>query len=463
MDSLQPFREHLGADAILTKPDDLAHFGRDWCKEFEAKPTGILLPSSTEQAQRIVSIANQHRIALVPSGGRTGLSGAATATAGEVVVAFDRMNKILELNHDDRTIRCEAGTITEKVQQVAVENGFFFPVDFPTAGSSQIGGNIATDVGGIHVVRFGKIKDWVLGMKVITGEGKLLDLNGPLYKNRSGYDLHSLFIGSEGTLGLIVEATLKLAVKPPPTTRFFCAIRSTDRILTIFQRVLKAMGMPTTFEYFSEAGMTAVTAHTTLRTPFKERYQHYLVIEVDRPTSEDQTSVTDLLEALFEQELIADAVVAENQRQFEDLMALRERIGEVLATHYLTHKNDISVPISSIPAFIAELEETTRLQYPDLPVVIFGHIGDGNLHINISKPENLSREAFLDLCKQADPLLFDLVRKHRGSISAEHGVGLLKRDYLHFSRTAEEIEYMRKIKAIFDPNGIMNPGKIFTL
>lgn len=455
------FAKFLPEEAIVSDQAEIIRLGRDWITDFEPSPGLVLLPGSVEQVVQIVQICFQEGIAVVPSGGRTGLSGGATATDGEVVLSLSRMNRILEMNPIDRTITCQAGTVTQQLQDAALQAGFYFPVDFASKGSSQIGGNIATNAGGIRVIRYGNMRESILGLKVVTGTGELLELNGSLFKNQTGYDFRHLIIGSEGTLAIIVEATLKLVSPPGELIRLLCGFDTTEKILPLFERVRRAFRNVSAFEYFSPLALTEVMAHHQLRHPLGENAAAYAVIEFENGSDALREEIEQQFGSYLEDEIISDVIISQNSKQADDILKYRELISETLSSCYTLHKNDISVPVASIPAFVKELEEETAQSYPGYKVVIFGHIGDGNLHVNVLKPAELDRAEFFSFCKSADQILFSLVRRYKGSISAEHGVGLLKRDFLEMTRPPVEIELMRQVKKAFDPKGILNPGKIF--
>jgi len=453
----------LPAERILTSDADKAHYGRDWLPDFSPTPSHILLPKSTDEVQKIVLYCNEHRIPLVPSGGRTGLSGGATASRNEVVLSLEKMNRVLEVNPIDRTIRVEAGVVTQKVQDAAKDVGLYFPIEFTTKGSSQIGGNVATNAGGIRVIKYGNTRDWVLGMTVVLGDGQKLSLNGSLFKNQTGYDIKSLLIGSEGTLGIITELTLKLTSYPGERVRLVVAIESVTQVLPLLHKVREQFPNLSAFEYFTEAGLKKVLLHHKLPRPFTTPYPAYVLIEIERRKADLHDELEDGFAALIEESLILDAIIGSSEKQHEELLSIREKISETLSMHYSPHKNDVSVPVPTIPAFVVDLEKVLKAEYADFERVIFGHIGDGNLHVNILKPADLSKAEFLSRCHEVDNLIFKVVAKYNGSISAEHGVGLLKKEFLHYSRTPEEIALMKAIKRVFDPLSILNPGKIFDL
>lgn len=451
------FRPLLG-DRCLVDADSLARFGTDWTRVWEPAPSAVLLPESTEEVQAIVRLANAHRIALVPSGGRTGLSAAAVAADGEVVVAFDRMNRILGFDPYDRAVRVQPGVVTQQLQEFAAEQGLFYPVDFASAGSSQIGGNIGTNAGGIKVIRYGMTREWIAGLKVVTGAGEVLDLNRGLMKNATGYDFRHLFIGSEGTLGFVVEATVRLARPPRNLTVLVLGapgFREVMKVLHAFQQKLDL----TAFEFFSDRAMRHVLAHGVPR-PFATEAPFYCLLEFEGASEGIVETAMGLFEEAVEQGWVLDGVMSQSMQQAEQLWQLRERISESISVH-TPYKNDISVTVSRVPDFVEEVDAVVQQHYPDFEIVWFGHIGDGNMHLNILKPADLPKEQFFERCNNVSRWVFEIVRRYDGSISAEHGVGRTKKPYLEYSRSAEEIALMKAVKKVFDPNGIMNPGKIF--
>jgi FAD/FMN-containing dehydrogenase len=456
IDALKPLLE---PGKLLTDADSLNTYGKDWTKHFAPAPLAIAFPKSIEQVQAIVRWANQHRVALVPSGGRTGLSAGAVAANGEVVVAFDYMNRIVEFNEYDRTARCQAGVVTKQLQQFAEEQGLYYPVDFASSGSSQIGGNIGTNAGGIKVIRYGMTRNWVAGMKVVTGKGEVLELNKDLIKNATGYDLRQLFIGAEGTLGFVVEATMRLDRAPKNLTAMVLGAPDLDSIMPVLHAFQGKLDL-TAFEFFSDKALAKILERGDVPAPFGTECPFYALLEFEASTEEVANEALATFEHCVEQGWVLDGVMSQSQQQLENLWKLREYISETIS-HWTPYKNDISVTVSKVPAFLHDIDAIVAANYPDFEVVWFGHIGDGNLHLNILKPENLSREEFFAKCASVNQWVFETVQKYNGSISAEHGVGMTKRDYLGYSRSAEEIACMQAIKAVFDPNGIMNPGKIF--
>ncbi len=454
--------EHLvaivGADKVRTDADSLNTFGKDWTKVWPPKPSAIVFPKTTEQVRDLVLLANEHKIALVPSGGRTGLSAGAMATNGEVVVAFDQMNQIQDFNQMDRTVKCGAGVITQQLQEYAEQQDLFYPVDFASSGSSQIGGNISTNAGGIKVIRWGMTRDWVAGLTVVTGKGDILRLNKDLLKNNTGYDLRQLFIGGEGTLGFITEATMRLTRPPKNLTVLVLAIPELDDVMKVLNQFQNAMSL-TAFEFFSDKAMRKVLAHNDLPEPFEGSADFYALIEFEAIAESDLDLAMSEFERCMEEGWVVDGVISQSETQAANLWHLREGISETIS-QWTPYKNDISVVTSKVAPFLRDIDAVVTREYPDFEIIWFGHIGDGNLHLNILKPDNLAKEEFFERCNKVSTWVMEIVEKYDGSISAEHGVGLTKKAYLKYSRSAEEMTYMKAIKQVFDPNNIVNPGKL---
>ncbi len=449
----------VGEDKLRTDEETLFSHGRDWTKINEPAPLAVVFPRTTAEVQAVVKLANQLKFAIVPSGGRTGLSGGAVAANGEIVVSFDYMNRISDYSPIDRTVVCQAGVITEALQDFADEQGLYYPVDFASAGSSQIGGNISTNAGGIKVLRWGMTRDWVAGLKVVTGAGEILDLNRGLLKNNAGYDLRQLFVGAEGTLGLIVEATMQLTRQPTNLTAFVLGVENFDGIMTLFNRFQSEMDL-TAFEFFSEQALQKVVVHSGLQRPFESSCPYYALLEFECLNDEVAEQAMGLFETCVEEGWVLDGVMSQSIEQLKNLWRLREDISETIS-QWTPYKNDISTIISRVPDFLAAVESLVNAEYPDFEIIWFGHIGDGNLHLNILKPDNLEKEDFFEKCGKVSVGVFEIVQRFEGSVSAEHGVGLLKKKFLGYSRSEEEVALMKQIKQVFDPNGVMNPGKVF--
>jgi len=448
----------LPADLLTTDPADLAEYGRDWTRVHTPAPSAVALPRTTDEVSRLMRLCSAHGVAVVPSGGRTGLAGGAVAARGELVVSLSRMRGMDAVDSLGATVRVQAGAVTEEVHRHAAASGLTWPVDFASKGSSQVGGNIATNAGGVRVIRYGLTRQWVLGLQVVLASGEVLELGGALEKNNTGTDLRQLFIGSEGTLGIVTEATLKLAPLPGPADVMLFAVEDLAAILRLFAKTRRSGLVVNAFEFFTDKCLARVQRHRKLAAPFETASSHSVLIEVERGRAEETEA---FVAALFEEGLVLDGVQAQSPAQAAELWALREAISESLAATGRPHKNDIALPIAELEPFCAAFEAVFAERYPGWEICLFGHIGDGNLHINVMKPDELDVTTFLERTKAADHDLFALVRAHRGSISAEHGIGLLKKPYLAYSRSPGELALLRTLKAALDPQGLLNPGKVF--
>lgn len=450
-------RAALGDDAVSIDPDDLRTYGRDWTKVVEPRPSMIVFPRSTAQVSEAVRIIAAAGAAIVPSGGRTGLAAGAVAANGEVVLSLSRMRKIGAVDVRAQTVDVEAGAITEAVHQHAEPHGLTWPVDFASKGSSTVGGNIATNAGGVKVIRYGLTRQWVLGLVVVTASGEILRLNGALEKNNTGADLRQLFIGSEGTLGIVTEATLKLTRVPGHLDVMLFAVSDLAGVLSLFSRARKGPFVLSAFEFFTDRCFARLRRHRNVSMPLSAPASHYVLIEVETQAPE---ALEDWLGELLESGAVLDGTLAENASRARGLWELREGISESLSATGLPHKNDIALPIAELEGFCASLDALFAERWPGFEICNFGHIGDGNLHVNVMKPVEMSVTEFLAHAQEGDRAMFALVRAHGGSISAEHGVGLLKKPYLAFSRTPPELAVLRALKTALDPNGVLNPGKI---
>jgi FAD/FMN-containing dehydrogenase len=454
--------KNFAADFLSRDPAILESHGKDWTKVYAPKPSAVAFPRTTDEVSRLMKLCSQHHVAVVPSGGRTGLSGGAVAANGEIVLSLERMNRMGPVDALSQTVRVQAGSITEAVHQHCAPHGLTWPVDFASKGSSQVGGNIATNAGGVKVIHYGMTRNWVLGLQVVLMGGRVLELNGALEKNNTGLDLRHLFIGTEGTLGVITEATLKLARLQGEADVFFFAVKD---MAAVFQLFLEARRAPFTlmaYETLTHNCLEKVVSHLKLRPPFETQAGAYVLLEAERPRSADARDVMDSwLAGLFEKGLVLDGTLAQNPREARDLWMIREGIAESIMAGTFVHKNDIALPIGTLERFIGEMYALFESRHSDFEIYLFGHIGDGNLHVNTLKPEGLSKEEFTTRCKQADVALFELVQSHGGSVSAEHGIGLLKKDALKYSKSADELAILRGVKAMLDPQGLLNPGKIF--
>jgi FAD/FMN-containing dehydrogenase len=458
---IQELNKVLTPEQVAVDRASLETYGQDWTRFTTPAPTAIVFPRKTTDVVAIVECARRCQFALVPSGGRTGLSGGACAANGEVVVSMDKMNAISPVNLTDRTVTVGAGAITQNVQQAARDADLFYPVDFASSGSSQIGGNIATNAGGINVIRYGMTREWVAGLTVVTGKAEVLELNKGLMKNNTGLDFRHLFIGSEGILGFITEATLRLTAPPKDPTVLVLGLSDMSAIMAVLDRIQSTTPL-LAYEFFSELAVSKVVDHAGVARPFETRTPFYALVEFERDNDMTDAHVFEAVEQCMEEGWVVDAVMSQSVAQARALWRLREDISETISK-WTPYKNDISSTVSKVPELLATVDDVVHENYPDWEVVWYGHIGDGNLHLNILKPENLQIEEFKARCNDVSVAIFDAIKTLGGSVSAEHGVGTLKAPYLGYSKSDSEIDAMRAIKAIFDPDGILNPGKVFSI
>lgn len=446
---------------IKTDSDSLNNWGKDWTKYFSPAPSAIIFPKTTEQVAHIVRLANTHSICLVPSGGRTGLSAGAVASNGEVVVSFDKMNAIGTFYEADQMVEVEAGVITKALQEFANAKNLYYAVDFASSGSSQIGGNISTNAGGIKVIRYGMTRNQILGLTVVTGKGDILKLNEGMLKNATGYDFRHLFIGAEGTLGFVTKALIKLEKQPVNLTAMVLGVPDFGSVVKLLDKFGKALNL-TAFEFFDSVALDKVLSAGHAKEPFDTRTPFYVLLEFEATSDDVLDTAMDMFDRCAEHGLIEDGVMSQSVGQLHELWRLRESISETISV-FTPYKNDVSVLIVHLGDFIDDIEQIVKDNYPDFEICWFGHIGDGNLHLNILKPDTLSKDDFFAKCQMVNKYVFDTVKKYKGSISAEHGVGMTKKPYLDYTRSPIEIEYMKAVKAVFDPNGIMNRGKVFDI
>ena len=459
---LSALRKLVGDQHVVTDPSELQVLGCDWTKIFTVDPLAAVFPATTGEVSAVLQFCHKNHICVVPSGGRTGLAGGAVAGNQEIVLSLKRMAKIEPADCVGLTIQCEAGATTQAVQEAALAAGLFFALDLAAKGSSHIGGNIATNAGGLKLIRYGGMREQVMGLEVVLPDGTILDMNYRLRKNNTGYDLKQLFIGSEGTLGVVTRATLRLMPKPRNVQVACLGVKSFTDILGILTRCNQEGVAITAFEFFTDIAHGIVLKHAQgARTPFQERMPFYVILEVEEGPGQVSGVMESLLEKIFAEGICVDAVIAQNSAQFKELWSLRENITESLSAHGHVRKNDISLPIDQLDSFIAELQAEIARSPKDIEIVLFGHIGDGNLHINYVGPNSGDKNAFQLKSRQVEERIFALLPKYKGSVSAEHGIGLLKKKDLKFSRSEVEIKFMRALKNMVDPDGIMNPGKIF--
>lgn len=453
-------RATLGEGAVTRDPEDLATYGRDWTKVVPPAPSLVVFPRSTDQVREVVLACAEAGAAIVPSGGRTGLAAGAVAANGEVVLSLAKMRAMGPVDPRALTLHVEAGAITEAVHQHCEPHGLTWPVDFASKGSSTVGGNIATNAGGVKVIRYGLTRQWVLGLVVVTASGEVLRLNGALEKNNTGADLRQLFIGSEGTLGIVTEATLKLTRLPGHLDVMLFAVPDLAGVLALFDAARRGPFVLSAFEMFTDRCFARLARHRKVVMPIAAHAKtgtHYVLVEVEASARD---TIEGWLADLLDGALVMDGTLAENASQARALWELREGISESLSATGLPHKNDIALPIAALGEFCAALDALFAKEWPGFEICLFGHVGDGNLHVNVMKPDAMPVPEFLEHAKAGDRAMFELVRAHGGSISAEHGIGLLKKPYLSYTRGPAELALLRALKTTLDPKRLLNPGKI---
>ena len=440
---------------IKKDKDDLLKWGKDWT-DLIPNPSLIVFPECEEQIIQLINLAIDEKLKIVPSGGRTGLSGGAVAMNREIILSLDKMNKILDFDSQNRILKCESGVITKEIQEFALKNGLFYPVDFASSGSSQIGGNVATNAGGIRVIRYGSTRDWISDIKIVNGVGEIMSFNNGLVKNASGYDLRHLMIGSEGTLGVITEVSVKFTNKPLEQNVMLLGLSDSSKLTQCLELFSDKL-LLSAFEFFSLSCLRKVRSMRNVVEPFKEDYNYYALLEFDTNLiNQAENAFLDGLKA----GILSNGIISNSEAQVNQLWSLRENITESISA-FNPVKNDISLRIGHIPIFLKDLKTYAKKFEEKIELCLFGHIGDGNIHINILKASHLEYEEFLDITQEISEFSYKKIYEFGGSISAEHGVGLLKKDYLKYTRSEEEIRLMKGIKNIFDPHGIFNPGKIF--
>ena len=462
---LAALREAVGPQQVLTE-GDLSAYELDWRKRARGKALAVVRPGSTDEVAAVVRLCHEHHIAIVTQGGNTGLVGASTPddSGRQVVLNLSRMNRIRAIDPANLTMTVEAGCILQSVQEAAAAQGLLYPLSLAAEGSCTIGGNLATNAGGTQVLRFGSARDLCLGLEVVTATGERWDGLSGLRKDNTGYDLRHLFIGSEGTLGVITAATLKLYPQPAAVMTAWAAVPTLEAAVSLLQRAQAHLGAGLTgFEVMSDFALSLVRKHfPDLPQPLPPAPWTVLLEQSD---TEGEAHARGLFESLLEQALeageISDAAVAESVAQSRGMWHLRESIPLAQAEEGLNVKHDISVPVSRIPAFVAATDAALRKAWPGVRLVNFGHLGDGNLHYNVQAPEGQPMGGFLlEHEKAINTLVYEAVSAHGGSISAEHGIGSLKREALTRFKSPVALGLMSQIKQALDPHGMFNPGRL---
>ena len=454
------------AGRLITEVTEKAPFLVDWRKVWRGEALAVVQPDSTADVARVVAWCNANRISISPQGGNTGLAGGTPplASGRNIVISTARLNRVRHIDPINNTVTVEAGVVLQALQDAAAAARRLFPLSLAAEGSCTIGGNLSTNAGGVAVLCYGNTRDLCLGLEVVTAQGEVWDGLKGLRKNNTGYDLRDLYIGSEGTLGIITAAVMKLYPLPAAKVAAFVGLETAEQAVVLLQLAQARLGATlTAFELLSEQSLALMLKHfPAARAPFERPYRWNVLIELSSVAgdSEGQAELEAMLQRAFEDGLAQDAVVATSIAQSQSLWALREHMSEAQSIEGASIKHDISIPISTMAAFIAAGEAAILAIEPRARLMTFGHVGDGNLHFNVSAPEGSDAKAFMALQPAINRAVHDLVNSYDGSISAEHGLGLLRRDEAMRYRPAVETRLMQIIKQALDPLGLMNPGKV---
>jgi FAD/FMN-containing dehydrogenase len=455
----------IGKANAITDPIEMQPYLKEWRDRWVGKAVAVLKPGNVREVAQILAIADETRTAIVAQGGNTGLVGGQIPfdTGHEIVLSLTRLNRIREIDAVDNTILVEAGATLKSVQDAAAAVERLFPLSLGSEGSCTIGGNLATNAGGIGVVAYGNARALTLGLEVVLASGQIWNGLRRLRKDNTGYDLKDIFIGSEGTLGVMTAAVLTLYPQPRDRATALVAVNDVQAALDLYNLAGGiGGGRVTAMELLPLTGIEFVVKHSPLRTPLSERAPWYALIEVAGfgPPGLLRLALEQMLSEAFDRQMLSDAVVAQSHAQARELWTIREMLPIVQKAEGGSIKHDVSVPLSKLSQFLIEATAAVERLIPGARPVPFGHIGDGNIHFNITQPKGADREAFLARWDDVSEAVFEVVLRLGGSISAEHGIGRLKRDLMPVIKSPVELEMMRGLKRLFDPNGILNPGKL---
>ncbi len=460
---LKQFIDIVGQKYAVTDRDAQEPYLVEMRDLFHGITPVILRPGSVAEVSAILKLANEHKIAVVPQGGNTGLVGGQVPHRGEIVISLTRLNKIREIDPVSNTMTVEAGVTLQNARAAASDADRLYPQLLPSEGTCTIGGNMSTNAGGIAALVHGISRQHAVGLEVVLADGRVLNNLNKLKKDNTGYDLKNLFIGAEGTLGIITAVVLKLVPKPRSVETAWAAVTSPQAAVDMLGIATAHLASDvTSFEMMARNGIEAVMTHDSVsRDPLAKVYPWYILVEV---SSQRTSGLREALEAILtegvEKGLVLDATFAESLDQQKAFWRIRELFGEVQRLIGASIKHDISVPIAKIPEFIVEADKAIADLIPGTTTMPFGHVGDGNIHYNAMQPPEMSRQEFLNRWDDVNKVVFAIVKKYNGSISAEHGVGVMKRDILHIYKDPVALDLMRGIKQLLDPNGILNPGKV---
>ena len=458
------FEAIVGKSHVVADTAGMEGFLREPRGLFHGKALCIVRPGSVQEVAAVLALCHETATPVVPQGGNTGLVGGQNPSAdgGAIVLSLTRLRALREIDLASNTMTVEAGMVLAEVQEEARRANRLFPLSLGSEGSCTIGGNLATNAGGTNVIAYGNARDLVLGLEVVLADGRILSDLSKLKKNNTGYDLKNLFIGSEGTLGIITAAVLKLFPKPQSVETAFIGLASPRAALDLLNLARDtAGGEITSFELIPRLGLDFVLAHFDTRDVLPAKYPWYVLLELSSQSREGlDARLLALLEAASEKHIIEDAAIAASLEQRENFWKLREFLPEAQTLEGGSIKHDVSVPVADIPVFLEEVFRAVSHAMPGARLVPFGHVGDGNIHCNVSQPIDADRQAFLARWDEINAVVYEIVLAHKGSVSAEHGIGQLKRDLLPKVKDKVAMELMRAIKQTLDPKGILNPGKV---
>jgi FAD/FMN-containing dehydrogenase len=459
---LKRIEASAGAGGSTRDPSEIAPHLKEWRELYRGTTPLLVRPRTTEEVAAVVKVCAETKTPLVPQGGNTGLVGG-QVPFGEVLISLSRLNKIRRIDPADNTITVEAGVILADVQRAAADADRLYPLSLASEGSAQIGGLLSTNAGGINVLRYGTAGEHVLGLEVVLPDGRVLSDLKRLRKDNTGYHLRQLFLGAEGTLGIITAAVLKLWPRPSAITTAFVALSRLDAIIPLLNHMQAASGgLVTAFELVPRIGLEFVVAHANgARDPLPNQHDWYALIEITSgsPVPLDPM-LEDALGAAAEAGLVVDAAIAKSETQRSDLWVLRDQLSEVQKFEGGSIKHDVAVPVSEIANFIREAMEAVARACPGIRPVPFGHVGDGNVHFNLSQPLGADKTVYLARWQEINDIVHGIAHRYGGSISAEHGLGFMKREEIPRYKSAVEMDLMRALKKTLDPDNIMNPGKV---
>ena len=460
----------VGRAQVLTDESDKARYEHEWRRAFPGRARAVVRPASTDEVSRVVAACAAAGVAIVPQGGNTGLVGGSTpdGSGREVVLSLDRMRAVRRVDPLDSSMTVEAGCTVFAAQEAAAAGGRLFALSLASEGSATIGGVVSTNAGGEQVLRYGNTRDLTLGLEVVLADGRVLDLLGALRKDNTGYDLKQLFIGGEGTLGIVTAATFKLFARPRAVVTAWVAVRDPQAAVELLGQLTDAVGeRVTAFELIAAAPLALVLKHATpgMRSPLEAVPAWSVLFDVSEVSAriDPNPAVEEVLSAALESGLVADAALAASEAQSHAFWALREHVPEAQRLEGLSVKHDISVAVSRIPEFIKLADAAIAERLPDIRVMCFGHVGDGNLHYNMSKPPAMDDAAFRPLEETLHQIVYATVAQLGGSISAEHGIGRAKQAAFVQHKSAVAVDAMQRIKQALDPAGTFNPGRVLPL